>query len=162
MGMEQCQTKNGLFYKKHSTEAAYFVCNSFLIPTRSMGTSVCLQGKKKPWPGWSGVLKKRENGKLSAGAWSTRIVAAWSVGDWNGWCDIKTRAIPCREIIYFNGTAFLHEVIVDHECDAVLFKSWIFCLWLIQSQSQWGAGSTALHESHPYGWVDIVLSHIWL
>ncbi len=84
-----------------------------------------LRGNKKPPAGWSGVLKKREKAELSAAAWPTRIVAAWWGGDWNGWCDIVTRSISCRKIIYFNGAAFLHEVVVDHKCNAVLFKSWI-------------------------------------
>ena len=109
-----------------------------------------------------GFLKKNEDVDLSAGSWFARRTAAWRAGDRNSWCDIKTWAIPFSEIIYFNTAAFLHKIIVDYECDTVLLKGCILCLWLIQSQSQWGTGSSALHEGHPYGWVNTVLRHIWL
>lgn len=53
MDIEQCQTKNSLFCKKSSTDVLQEIARTT---------------KKKPPAGWSGVLKKRENTELSAGA----------------------------------------------------------------------------------------------
>ncbi len=98
---------------------------------------------------------------LSAGTATRTTYTATSLPQWVGCGNGKTGTVTRFDKIHFDGAAALQELIFHYKLESAFLKNLVIILWLIQSQTQRGAASAALHQSHPHRRLDLVLAEIF-
>ena len=94
----------------------------------------------------------------AAGAAATASPFAHRVGR----CNAKPGSRAGIDKFHVDGTTRVQQSFFYKELEVVVFKNLIVVLWLIQSQSQRGTGSTTLHQGNTEGRIDIILLHVFL
>jgi hypothetical protein len=99
---------------------------------------------------------------LSATSGTARAAAAAASAQRIRRCNTETRPWARIDIFYTDGTTRIQQAFFYKKLQAVVLENLIIVLWLIQSQSQRGTGSTTLHQGNTQGRIDIVLLHVFL
>lgn len=94
----------------------------------------------------------------TSGTAGTAATAATADGYRRG--DGETGPRPGINKVNLDLLALDQKGFIYQEFNSVLIKNVVVVFWLIQSQSQRGAGSTALHNSYADRRIDAVLRHV--
>jgi hypothetical protein len=118
-------------------------------------------GKKKPLAETAKGLLRLYLKKLSA-ITSAGTTAGTASTYRVGGTDRKTRTHTGIDKIDLYTTAGSQQAIIDQEFQTIMIRGCIVFLRLIQSQTQCGPGSAALHQGNTQGRIYFVLLHIGL
>ena len=97
------------------------------------------------------------SGSTAAGTGSAGAGTATTTADRIGRGDGETRAVTGIDKVNLDVAATVKQIFLDQKSQVIFSKRFVIFFWLIQSQSQRGTSSAALHQRDADSGVDIVL-----